>query len=227
MKFLKESSLRRKTAEWAKILSISDSDTGLALSAPALLVLDMQNEFLNESGQMPVWGGAAVIPRVSALIRTFRSVGLPVVFSRHLCIEPFKHKDSLKVMGGIVEPAKFLCNGTSGARLHPGLPIADEDIQITKYRYSAFYDTALDTLLRVNRVADVIITGVATNICCQATAQDAFFRGYHVVFTIDGTGGVDEDSHLAALKTIQLAYGRVALVGQVSDAVKRLAGNKG
>lgn len=189
----------------------------LEIANPALLVLDMQNEFLLETGQMPVWGGPAVIPRVKDLINAFRTARLPVIFTRHLCIEPYRHRGELKVMDGVANPATFLRDGYPGAEIHSDLRPLQNEYVITKYRYSAFYDTPLDTLLHVNQVADVVITGVATNICCEATAHDAFFRGYRVIFTIDGTGGTDESAHLATLRNLKLAYPRLGTVAQVAE----------
>jgi isochorismate hydrolase len=70
-------------------------------------------------------------------------------------------------------------------------------------------------VLRMNNAKQVIITGVATNICCETTAHDAFFRGYEVFFAADGTGGTDESAHLASLKNIVLSYGKAASVDQL------------
>jgi len=218
MKFLPESKLEEKLIRWNIELGL-DQYRDLQLLSPALLVLDMQNEFLSESGQMPVWGGPAIIPHVKRLLNAFRTSGYPVFFTKHLCIEPYRHQGELQVMDGVANPGSFLREGCAGAKIHEELrPRKDEQI-ITKYRYSAFYDTPLDTFLKVNRINEVIITGVATNICCETTAHDAFFRGYRVLFTIDGTGGTDESAHLASIRNIKLSYGKPVTVESIVTAL--------
>lgn len=214
MSFLDPKQIAAKAQEWGQLLDLK-VDGSLEFSAPALLVLDMQNEFLLPSGQLPVWGGPAIIPNVARILQIFRQRQLPLVFTRHVCLEPFRHREQIAVMASIPDAATFLREGSMGVNTHPQVsPLQGEPI-ITKYRYSAFYDTPLDTLLKVNRIREVIITGVATNICCETTAHDAFFRGYDVFFALDGTGGTDETAHLASLRNIVRSYGKVGTIEQL------------
>ena len=76
---------------------------------------------------------------------------------------------------------------------------------ILKHRYSAFYNTDLETILRCLKVEDLVITGIMTNMCCESTARDAYFRDYRVFFPADGTGSINEEMHLASL--LNLAFG--------------------
>lgn len=214
MGFLPASDLPEKVIRWKTELCLNQH-VNVKMQRPALLVLDMQNEFLLKSGQMPVWGGPAVIPRIRQLLDAFRTSGHPVFFTRHLCIEPYRHQGELQVMNCIKDPGSFLHEGYEGAEIHEGLQPRKNEQVVTKYRYSAFYDTPLDTFLKVNNIKDVIITGVATNICCETTAHDAFFRGYHVLFAIDGTGGTEEAAHLASIRNIKLSYGEPVTVDSI------------
>lgn len=210
MKFLNdnEAALNQRIETWKMAVGITNNPL-LQLKRPALLVLDMQNDFLLDAGQLPVWGGPAVIPRIKQLIAAFRALRLPIFFTRHYCIEPYRHKDDLGSMKNVDKPDEFLRKGSMGAEFHVDIAPAQDDFVVTKYRYSGFYDTPLDTLLRVNQITDVVITGVATNICCETTAHDAFFRGYNVIFMLDATGGTDEVAHIATLRNIKLSYGAV------------------
>jgi len=216
--FLTEIMLARRLPVWCKELGI-ETQVPLHLKRPALLVLDMQNEFLTDQGQMPVWGGPAVISNIRNTLNVFRGAGLPVFFTRHLCIEPYRHQGELAVMENVSEPSKFLADASFGAELHEFLQPLNHERVINKYRYSAFYDTPLDTFLRVNGVTDVVITGVATNICCETTAHDAYFRGFNVYFTVDGCGGTDESAHLASLKNIVLVYGVPVTVENIMSTI--------
>ena len=179
-KFLAFAELNLRLSKWKKELSLNKEKSAPQFERPALLVLDMQNEFLTDEGQMPVWGGPSIIPNIQNLLKIFRKNQLPIFFTRHLCIEPYRHQETFTVMEHISNPAAFLADGSYGAKLHSEIKPLPHEYIISKYRYSAFYDTPLDTFLRVNKITDVVITGVATNICCEATSHDAFFRGYNV-----------------------------------------------
>ena len=219
MKFLTSSELRKKTPIWARKFAIQ-TKAMLKLRAPVLLVLDMQNEFLLATGQLPVWGGPAIIPNVVRLVELFREARLPLIFTRHVCLEPFRHQKQIAIMKSVPDAGSLLREGSVGVAIHNDVMPQAGEMVITKYRYSAFYDTALDTVLKVNEVKEVIVTGVATNICCETTAHDAFFRGYDVFFTLDGTGGTDENAHLASLKNIVLSYGKAVTVNQICHGVE-------
>lgn len=216
--FMQTDQLEACRQAWIANLEVRQEDL-LELSAPALLVLDMQNEFLSETGQMPTWGGPAIIPGLQRLVSAFRQQERPVIYTRHICLEPFAHQHELRSMRHLAAPADFLRDGHANAELHAGFAPGRDEPVFVKYRYSAFYDTPLDTWLRARGVRETVLCGVTTNICCAATAQDAFFRRYEVVVPVDGAGGIDEVSHLAALRTIQLAYGRLSTVEGVVDAL--------
>ena len=83
-------------------------------------------------------------------------------------------------------------------------PLKGEKL-VYKHRYSSFYNTDLETVLRVLKIEDVVITGIMTNMCCESTARDAYYRDYRVFFPADATGSNSEDMHLASL--LNLAYG--------------------
>ena len=81
-----------------------------------------------------------------------------------------------------------------------------KDTIIPKKRYSAFYETDLDSILRSKGIQDLIISGVMTNLCCETTARDAFMRDYRVFFLIDGTATGKDDHHLATLKNLGFGF---------------------
>ena len=198
-----------------------DSSHPIRLPMAALLVLDMQNEFLTDTGALPVWGGPAIIDNVNRLIEGFRTAANPVYFTRHFCIEPQRHSAAIGIMANAAPETTVLRRGTTGSELHPGIRPAPGEEIVEKYRYSAFFDTTLPTLLGVHARRSVVITGVATNICCETTAHDAFFRGFDVLFCSDATGGTDEEAHLATLRNIRLSYGQVVTTDQILHAISQ------
>jgi nicotinamidase-related amidase len=102
---------------------------------------------------------------------------------------------------------------------------AEGEFQVVKHKYDAFFETDLDAILRNSRVETVIITGTATNICCDTTARSAFCRDYQVAFLSDATASFDDEMHEATLKTMELLFGRVMttdeLLSEMEEALPR------
>ena len=170
------------------------------VAASALLVVDMQRFFLDAASPTFTCGGVAILPTVKRVIDAFRRAGRPVIFTQHV-----HHPGDLDcgIMGWWWE-GKCL-EGSQESEVHPDVaPMPGEKV-VFKHRYSAFYNTDLETVLRCLRVEDVVVSGVMTNMCCESTARDAFYRDYRVFFLADGTGTISEEMHLASL--LNLAFG--------------------
>ncbi|MBU0519422.1 cysteine hydrolase [bacterium] len=166
----------------------------------ALLVVDMQNYFISPEGRAYLPHGAAIVQNVKRLMETFRRVERPVIFTRHV------HKadgSDAGIMGWWWND--MIVEGEAQSEIFPeAAPLQDERV-ILKHRYSAFYQTELDAMLRSAKVEDLVIAGVMTNLCCESTARDANFRDYRVFLPADATGASSEEMHLASLKN--LSYG--------------------
>ena len=93
-------------------------------------------------------------------------------------------------------------------------PLSDEVI-VTKHRYGAFENTDLDLVLRSNRIKSVIITGVATNVCCETTARQAFMKDYYVLFTSDCCATYSQAQHDATLFNIDQFFGQVVTSDEI------------
>jgi nicotinamidase-related amidase len=207
------SSLKSRTETWKKEIAFYNVRRARpSLKSSCLLVVDMQNFFLDSGGPAFLPGGLAVLPNVSRLIKSFRNRKLPVIYTAHV------HK-SKELDGGIMGWwwEGMILEGTREAEIHPDLAPRPEDKVIYKHRYSAFYNTDLETVLRCLKVTDLVITGVMTNLCCESTARDAYFRDYRVFFPMDATGAAHEELHLATLKN--LAYG-FALVTTADEILR-------
>ncbi|MGB9722125.1 MAG: isochorismatase family protein [bacterium] len=76
---------------------------------------------------------------------------------------------------------------------------------IIKSQYDSFYKTNLKSILVKNKVSQVVITGVMTNLCCETTARSAFVQGFRVFFVVDGTATQNEMMHKSTL--LNLSYG--------------------
>ena len=87
-------------------------------------------------------------------------------------------------------------------------PIKGERV-IKKRRYSAFYQTDLELILRGLKTTNLIITGVMSNLCCETTARDAFMRDFRVFFIADGNCSATEEMHLSTLKNLAFGFAHV------------------
>ncbi|UCE33048.1 MAG: isochorismatase family protein [Deltaproteobacteria bacterium] len=163
----------------------------------ALLVIDMQFYF------KPV--AQPIVDNVISLIECFRKNDGRILFTRH------GHRDP-KTDGGMMARwwGDLISYGSEEWKLIDELHVQAGDNIIDKKKYSAFFDTELDDLLRNAGIEDLIITGVLTNCCCETTARDAFMRDYRVFFVADATAAPTEELHLASLKN--LAYGFAYIV---------------
>ena len=97
--------------------------------------------------------------------------------------------------------------GTKGAEVIPELPIKEQDYVILKRRYSSFFQTDLDLLLKELGVTSVVITGLHTHMCCRHTAADAYQNNYEVIFANEATNAFTEEDYLYGLKYAKEVYG--------------------
>jgi ureidoacrylate peracid hydrolase len=184
-------------------------------SASALIVVDMQIFFLDEHSPTFTPGGLPIVGRVKALIDAFRRAGRPVIFTRHV------HNPSLDDAGIMGWWWEGMClEGTPESEVIPELAPLHGEKQILKHRYSAFYNTDLETVLRVLKVEDVVIAGVMTNLCCESTARDAYYRDYRVHFPADATGSISEELHVASLMSLGLGFARVTTTTKILQEIE-------
>jgi nicotinamidase-related amidase len=172
----------------------------------------MQGWFLEPSSHAYLAGAAHIIPGLVSLSEVFSEHGLPVVFTRHLNTE---------------EDAGSL--GTWWSDLirvdDPLSEITDEldttlGIVVEKHQYDAFHATEMEDVLRDRGVERVVVTGVATHLCCETTARSAFVRGFEVTFPVDGTATYDEHHHLATLLNLSHGFATATRVQDLIDAVR-------
>ncbi|HEY9281561.1 MAG TPA: isochorismatase family cysteine hydrolase [Eoetvoesiella sp.] len=157
----------------------------------ALLVIDMQNDFVETGAPLETPMALEMLPRLMDLLGFCRNAGISVIYTRHV------HRPDGSDMGlfreiypGLGE-GKALIDGQRGSELYAEVQPKEGEIVIKKHRYSAFFGTDLDIILRSKGITDVAIAGATTEDCCLATARDAMYRGYRVAFLSDATGTYD------------------------------------
>jgi nicotinamidase-related amidase len=214
--YVTQESIEAKGTEWLERISpFNTHEMQLKTETSVLLVIDMQCFFLDTASPTFTCGGLAILPNVKSLIHAFRQANRPVIFTQHV-----HHPDLIDagIMGWWWEG--MCLEGTPESQIHSEiLPLPGEKV-ILKHRYSSFYNTDLETVLRCLKIEDIVIAGIMTNMCCESTARDAYYRDYRVFFTADGTGTITEDMHLASL--LNLAFG-FSWVTSVDAILSRLA----
>ena len=173
----------------------------------ALLVLDMQEFFLNANSHAFIPSAPAIIPNIQSLIKAFVAHQRPVIFTRHLNTD--ENADMMaKWWKDLIRPESDM------NKVIPGLD-SSKGVVLRKTQYDAFYETSLETDLRAAGVGQVVITGVMTHLCCETTARSAFVRGFEVFFTIDGTATYTEAFHHAVLLNLSHGFAVPVLTDEI------------
>lgn len=184
-------------------------------SKSVLLILDMQSYFLEPSSHAFIPSAPAIVPRLKALIESYYSRNLPVIFTQHL--------NTLQDAGSMATWWKDLIRIENP--LSAIIPDFDfsKRLVLRKHQYDAFYETSLEEILRRKRVSQVVVTGVMTHLCCETTARSAFVRGFEVFFTIDGTATYNQDHHLATLLNLAHGFATPVLAAEIRAALRAQA----
>ncbi|MDO8903095.1 cysteine hydrolase family protein [Hydrogenophaga sp.] len=191
----------------------------------ALVVVDMQNDFCSKGGYLDYRGiditpDRAPIAPLQALVPAMRAQGVPVVWLNWgvrkdlLNIPPsLLHAHTHdgngaglgeKIPGG----AEILLKGSWGARIVDELDPGDQDIHVTKHRFSGFWDTELDSILRNIGVRTLFFAGVNADQCVMTTLEDASFLGYDVLMLRDCVATTSPDYCMQATEyNVKLLYG--------------------
>ncbi|HLZ68803.1 MAG TPA: cysteine hydrolase [Dehalococcoidia bacterium] len=214
----------------------------LDVTRTAVLVIDMQNDFGAEGGMFQRAGiditpiQAAVAPTARVLAAA-RAVALPVIY---LTMEfrpdlsdagapdspNFLRHRRFGVGERVTAPdeseSRVLVRGTWNTAILDALTPQAGDIVVAKHRYSGFYQTDLDIILKTLEARYLIVTGCTTSVCVESTIRDAMFRDYSCLLLADCTAeplGAEcsRSNHEASLLTIQ------ALFGWVSTSTELLA----
>lgn len=184
-------------------------------ASAALMVLDMQEYFLQESSHAYLPSAPAILPRVLKLVAAFSDTHSPVIATRHLNT-PEDAGMMAKWWQDIID--EQLAYSQIVAMLNQ-----PEIIIIDKPQYDAFLYTDLEGILRERGIEQVVICGVMTHLCCETTARSAFMRGFEVFFTIDGTATYNEQLHRASLLTLSHGF---AIPVLIDDLVNQMMSNE-
>jgi ureidoacrylate peracid hydrolase len=201
----------------------------------AVLVIDMQNDFGAKGGMFDRAGiDIAIVERVveptARTLAAARDVAMPIIYLK------MQHTADLANAGGAGSPhwtkhkpfsigtlvttpdggvGRALVEGTWNTETLSALAPKEGDPVVAKHRYSGFFETRLDNILREKNIRYLIVTGCTTSVCVESTIRDAMFRDYCCVVLEDCVAepiGIDlpRSNHAASLLTIELLFGWVS-----------------
>ena len=159
------------------------------LNKPAILVVDMLNDFV--TGALTCDRAKAIVPATARLLDAARAAGVPVIFCNDAHLPGVDRELALWGDHAIV--------GTPGADVIPELCLSSKDYVVPKRRYSGFFQTDLDMLLRELGVQTVVMTGLHAHMCVRHTSADAYCLGYDVVVAKEATDSFTEEDYLNGL----------------------------
>ena len=166
---------------------------------PALLVIDMQHDFVDPDGAIPCQDAPRIVPNIKELIGRAHEARIPVIYTRE--VHRPQRVDFGRELDGD-EPLHCI-EGTRGVEIVEDLSPSKEDYIIPKRRYSAFFGTDLQILLTGLGVDTLYITGAATDICVYLTAMDGHQFDFKVRIVKDCVAGTSEKAHQAALSGVE------------------------
>jgi ureidoacrylate peracid hydrolase len=206
-------------------------------SCAAVVVVDMQNDFGAEGGMfhlagIPISGIQAVVAPTGRVLAAARRAGIQIVYLK-MQFEPdlsnaggpdapnFVIHRRLGVGDPVQAPdrreGRILIRDTWNTDILPELAPQDGDLVVSKHRFSGFFETNLDAILRERGITSLIFTGCTTSICVESTLRDAFFRDYRCLLLEDCAaepigGDLARSNHAASVLAIE------TLVGWVSES---------
>lgn len=198
-------------------------------AAAALLVVDLQNDFVRAGAPQEVPDARVTLAPVAALRAAVRTAHRPVVFTRYTAGPEVTHLAWFSPECG--PPLRSCWPGVTRryddrATPQRGHDVVDElapeadEVTVDKYGYGSFHNTVLEDVLRAAGVRQVWVVGTVTQICVEETVREGFRRGFEMVVAADGVSSFDEEMHRATLRNLAHKFAVVtdtaALIGALN-----------
>ena len=220
-------------------ISAEPQDITVDAAKSALLIVDMQNDFCTEGGWLDSRGidispNRKPIRPLAALIEAFRNNGIPVIWVNWgvrkdlLNISPsLRHAHNPRGdEPGIAQPvpgtrSEVIKLGSWGAQVVDEINPGEKDVQIIKHRFSAFWDTETDAVLRNMGIKTLFVGGVNMDQCVMTTLEDASFLGYDTELVEDGTATTSPEYCVkAVLFNVKRLFGFIVRSEAILRAIK-------
>jgi ureidoacrylate peracid hydrolase len=191
-------------------------------SRTAHIVVDLQNGFMAPGQPVEIPAAREIVPNVNRISAALRAAGGLVVYIQNTIDATAKETWStwFTYMSGekrLASVEAAFADGSYGHSLWPGLEILPNDLKVKKTRFGAFVpgSSELHAILQARMIDTLIITGTATNVCCESTARDAMMMNYKVIFVSDGTATHSDEEHNATLGIMLAIFADVMSTDEV------------
>lgn len=196
----------------------------------AHIIVDLQNAFMAPGQVSEIATAREIVPNVNSISAACRASGALNVFLQHT-IDAKAHEtwstwfDHFSDANRRKRMDEAFAEGSEGHQLWPLLEITDADLKVKKYRFGAFVDGAsgLHGILQARGIDTLIITGTATNVCCESTARDAMMMNYKVIFVADGCATHTDAEHNGTLGNMRALFADVRTAGEVVGLLTQTA----
>ena len=213
----------------------------VAVDDTAIVVIDMQNAYASPGGYLDlagfdIAGAGKVIEQSAKVLETARAAGMPVIYFQNgwdsSYVEaggpgsPNFHKsNALKTMRARPDlTGTLLARGTWDYELVDALEPQAGDIVLHKTRYSGFFNSQLDSVLRSRGIRNIVLVGIATNVCVESTLRDGFFLEYFGIMLEDATHQAGpEYLQQATIYNVETFFGWVSTVADFCGAFGQIS----
>ncbi|MBV8457322.1 MAG: cysteine hydrolase [Acetobacteraceae bacterium] len=203
------------------------------LGRSALLIIDMQNDFVHPKGHFGYCAQRApdagidlpflrnTIPQIKRLAAAFRKTARPVIYIANVVKADYSDAHFPYWRLGLPPPndRTFIAEGTWGAQIVDELAPQEGEHLVIKKGFGAFANTALDTILRGIGVTTCVVTGVTTCVCVSTTIRMGVEYNYRMVLVRDGVADRNRENHEAEIRILSRAFADIATTDQIETTL--------
>jgi nicotinamidase-related amidase len=195
----------------------------------ALVVVDMQNDFVRVGAPQEVAEARATIPAIRSLIDAFHALDRLVVYTRFVAgpgrtlmwtWSPELEAPTSSCWPGVRRTYGDVAGEREGPAIIDELAPDPGDEVVDKYGYGAFHRTRLQDLLSAQGVDTVVVVGTVTQICVDETVRGAFEVGIRALLVSDAVSSYDQELHDATLRNVAMKFGRVGTAAEVIEEMR-------
>jgi len=200
----------------------------------ALVIVDMQQGFMEEGSAMELPTAWKIVPGLQSLLTLCRKRELPVVFLEYVYspqvpillgeLHPEHKKPRPGAEQGFGHPSGVCLKGEENVQTIQELKPRESELVIRKHGYNGFFGTHLDGALRAQKIEHLIVTGIMTDLCVLATVIGAFHHEYRLVVASDGTATLSKEIQEISLDIMSRGYARILTLEEIEKEIKELYG---
>lgn len=185
----------------------------------ALLIVDMNKAFVGKGAPLEVPKAIDNVPRIKQLLETCRSIDMPVIHVSHVFRKDGRDRGYMYEFWPVLQDG-VLEEGSEGTEIYPDIAPIEGETVIAKHRYSAWFGTDLDIIVRNLKVDTLIICGTTTDRCTGITAYEAFMRDLKVVFPEDANATFQDEVHEGMIISLDMGAAMIVKTAELIDQIK-------